>query len=54
MSAMDLCYGDGILSYALKNNCSRQVYDLLIKALPGSVEILFFSLIGKKISFDLF
>lgn len=47
MDAMDLHYGDGILAYALKNNCSRGVYDLLIKAMPESVRMSFVSRIGK-------
>ena len=39
MHAMDLHQGEGIISYALKNNCSRETYDLLLKALPESVNI---------------
>jgi hypothetical protein len=31
-----------LIVYALKNNCSREIYDLLIKAFTDSVKILFF------------
>ncbi len=30
-----------LIVYALKNNCSREIYDLLIKAFTDSVKILF-------------
>ncbi len=31
-----------LIAYALKNNCSREIYDLLIKAFADSVKIFFF------------
>jgi len=37
---MNAHLSDQIIQYALKNNCSRQVYDLLFEAYPNSVNIL--------------
>jgi hypothetical protein len=50
MEPLDIDDDDGIIAYALKNNCSRETYDLLLKRLPDSVKkIHFFSF-----SIDLF
>jgi hypothetical protein len=32
--------GNEIIVYALKNNCSREIYDLLFKTFKNSVRIL--------------
>jgi len=37
-----------LIAYALKNNCSREIYDLLIKAFADSVKIFFYFIFKKK------
>jgi hypothetical protein len=38
MEPLDIDHNDGIITYALENNCSRETYDLLLKRLPDSVK----------------
>ena len=37
MSALSYYNSDEFVQYALKNNCSREVYDILFEAYPNSV-----------------
>jgi hypothetical protein len=38
MEPLELEHDEGIISYALKNNCSRETYDLLLKKLTDIVK----------------
>jgi hypothetical protein len=47
MEPMEIDDGSALISYALANNCSREVYDLLFKTFADSVKISFFFIIIK-------
>ena len=53
MEPLDIDNDDGIIAYGLKNNCSREIYDLLIKRYPDSVGN-YFSFCSIEISIDFF
>lgn len=50
MEPMDIDGGDELTSYAIKNNCSRDTYDLLFKTFTDTVKFFFFCLIKIFIS----
>jgi hypothetical protein len=39
MQPINTYNGNEIILYALKNNCSREIYDLLLKAFSNTVKV---------------
>jgi hypothetical protein len=49
MNSVEFDDGIELISYALKNNCSREIYDLLFKTFVDAVKKIFLFFIILKI-----